>query len=132
MAGNFRFGGALIDAPEASPWTLDPPNEVFRDALHGFTWLGDLAALPKAEGRAKAQEWVLDWAKAHGRGTGAGWTPDLTGRQTDPMDQPRAVSSQRHVTRGEPPVPPHARGGRRPILVPVADTRPRAWRGSRR
>jgi uncharacterized heparinase superfamily protein len=81
MAGNFRFGGALIDAPEASPWTLDPPNEVSATRLHGFTWLGDLAALPKAEGRAKAQEWVLDWAKAHGRGTGPGWTPDLTGRR---------------------------------------------------
>jgi hypothetical protein len=22
MAGNFRFGGALFDAPDTSPWTL--------------------------------------------------------------------------------------------------------------
>jgi uncharacterized heparinase superfamily protein len=81
MAGNFRFGGALMDAPGRSPWDMAPPNEAFRDALHGFEWLGDLAALPKAEGRATAQAWVLDWARRHGRGRGPGWTPDLTGRR---------------------------------------------------
>lgn len=81
MAGNFRFGGALVDAPDTSPWDLAVPNEAFRDALHGFTWLGDLAALPRAEGRGKAQAWVLDWARRHGRGSGPGWTPDLTGRR---------------------------------------------------
>jgi uncharacterized heparinase superfamily protein len=81
MAGNFHFGGALIEAPDTSPWTLAPPNEVFRDALHGFAWLGDLAVLPNAEGRAKSQAWVLDWARRYGRGAGPGWTPDLTGRR---------------------------------------------------
>lgn len=81
MAGNFRFAGALLDAPEDSPWALNPPNEAFRDALHGFDWLGDLAALPKAEGRSKAQAWVLEWARRYGRGAGPGWTPDLTGRR---------------------------------------------------
>jgi uncharacterized heparinase superfamily protein len=81
MAGNFRFGGALVDAPDASPWSLDTPTEAFSDALHGFTWLGDLAALPNAEGRAKAQAWVMDWARRYGRGSGPGWTPDLTGRR---------------------------------------------------
>ena len=81
MAGNFRFGGALLDAPDTSPWSLSPPNDAFRDGLHGFTWLGDLAALPKAEGREKAQAWVLDWARQYGRGSGPGWTPDLTGRR---------------------------------------------------
>ncbi|MCU4651544.1 heparinase II/III family protein [Roseibacterium sp. SDUM158016] len=81
MAGNFRFGGALLDAPGQSPWALSAPNEAFSDALHGFEWLGDLAALPKAEGRATAQAWVLDWARRYGRGRGPGWTPDLTGRR---------------------------------------------------
>jgi uncharacterized heparinase superfamily protein len=81
MAGNFRFGGALLEAPDTSPWTLSPPNDAFRDALHGFAWLGDLAVLPNAEGRAKSQAWVLDWARRYGRGGGPGWTPDLTGRR---------------------------------------------------
>lgn len=81
LAGNFRYGGALIDAAGASPWTLNAPNAAFRDALHGFAWLGDLAALPKAEGQATAQDWVLDWARRYGRGAGPGWSPDLTGRR---------------------------------------------------
>jgi uncharacterized heparinase superfamily protein len=81
MAGNFRFGGALMDAPGQSPWTFEPPNEAFRDALHGFEWLGDLAALPRGEGRATAQAWVLDWVRRYGRGKGPGWTPDLTARR---------------------------------------------------
>ncbi|MDG4650547.1 heparinase II/III family protein [Roseibacterium sp. SDUM158017] len=81
LAGNFRFGGALMDAPGRSPWSFDPPNEAFRDALHGFEWLGDLAALPHSEGRETAQAWVLDWVRRYGRGAGPGWTPDLTGRR---------------------------------------------------
>jgi uncharacterized heparinase superfamily protein len=81
MAGNFRFGGALLDAPGRSPWTLDPPNEAFADALHGFEWLGDLAALPRAEGRETARAWVMDWIRRHGRGSGPGWSPDLVGRR---------------------------------------------------
>ncbi len=81
MAGNFRFAGALLEARDASPWTLTPPNTAFADALHGFEWLGDLAALPQAEGRATAQAWVLDWSRRYGRGSGPGWTPDLTGRR---------------------------------------------------
>jgi uncharacterized heparinase superfamily protein len=81
LAGNFRFGGALMDAPGTSPWALDPPNEAFRDALHGFEWLGDLAALPHAEGRATARDWLLDWVRRYGRGAGPGWTPDLAGRR---------------------------------------------------
>jgi uncharacterized heparinase superfamily protein len=81
MAGNFRFAGALLEAPGARPWTLEPPSEAFAEALHGFDWLGDLAALPRAEGRATAQDWVIDWARRYGKGRGPGWTPDLAGRR---------------------------------------------------
>ncbi|MFW5642326.1 MAG: heparinase II/III family protein [Roseicyclus sp.] len=81
MAGNLRFAGALVEAPGARPWTLSPPSEAFAEALHGFDWLGDLAALPRAEGRATAQDWLIDWARRFGRGRGPGWTPDLTGRR---------------------------------------------------
>ncbi len=97
MAGNFRFGGALIDAPGESPWSLTPPNAVFRDALHGFSWLGDLAALPDAEGRERAQAWVLEWARKYGKGSGPGWTPDLTGRR-----QIRCISHALFLLNGMP------------------------------
>lgn len=89
LAGNFRFEGALVDAPETSPWALEPPTEAFAEALHGFTWLDDLAALPAGEGRETARAWTLDWIRRHGtrrkRGQGGAgcevWSPDLSGRR---------------------------------------------------
>jgi uncharacterized heparinase superfamily protein len=81
LAGNFRMGGAPIAAPDTSPWDLTPPTDAFEAYLHGFTWLDDLAAVPKGAGRAKAQEWVADWIARYGRGQGPGWSADLTGRR---------------------------------------------------
>jgi len=81
MAGNYRMGGALIEAPGQSPWDIVPPNDLFEESLHGFDWLDDLAAIPNDDGRATAQSWLIDWMRRYGRGAGPGWTPDLTGRR---------------------------------------------------
>jgi uncharacterized heparinase superfamily protein len=131
MAGNFRFGGALVDAPDASPWSLDTPTEAFSDALHGFTWLGDLAALPNAEGRAKAQAWVMDWARRYGRGSGPGWTPDLTGRR-----QIRWISHAlfllNGMSRADSRLFHRTLGRQASFLCRAGSMRPRASPGSRR
>ncbi len=81
LAGNFRVGGALLEAPDTSPWDLTPPNDAFEAALHGFAWLDDLAAVPEGAGRSTAQAWLADWISRYGRGQGPGWSPDLTGRR---------------------------------------------------
>lgn len=81
MAGNFRIGGALIEAPEKSPWDITAPNDDFEDALHDFAWLDDLAAVPDGEGRATAQLWLAQWVERFGKGKGPGWSADLTGRR---------------------------------------------------
>jgi uncharacterized heparinase superfamily protein len=81
MAGNLRLGGRLVETGGRSPWDIAPPNEAFVEALHGFDWLDDLAAVPEAAGRATAQAWLGAWLARYGRGKGAGWTPDLTGRR---------------------------------------------------
>lgn len=81
MAGNFRLGGALIEAPDASPWDITPPNDAFEAALHGFDWLDDLAAVENGEGRATAQIWIAEWIARFGKGAGPGWSADLTGRR---------------------------------------------------
>lgn len=81
LAGNFRIGGALVEAPETSPWDLTPPTDAFEAALHGFTWLDDLAAVPNGAGRATAQAWLADWIERYGKGKGPGWSADLTGRR---------------------------------------------------
>ena len=81
IAGNFLFAGYLINAPDASIWALKAPNTAFEGDLHGFVWMEDLAAVGDTSARAKMQSWLWEWIDQFGRGSGAGWTPDLTGRR---------------------------------------------------
>jgi len=97
LAGNLRMGGALVEAPGQSPWDIAAPTDAFEAALHGFVWLDDLAAVPGGAGRATAQAWLADWIARYGRGQGAGWTPDLTGRR-----QIRWISQVLFLMNGQP------------------------------
>ncbi|WP_232796436.1 heparinase II/III family protein [Roseovarius salinarum] len=81
VAGNFQFAGHLVQAPEASPWDIDPPDAAFAQALHGFGWLDDLAATGDAPARRCAKDWLWQWIARYGQGRGPGWTPELTGRR---------------------------------------------------
>jgi uncharacterized heparinase superfamily protein len=81
VAGNFLFAGYLIEAPDVSIWALKAPNAAFEGDLHGFAWMDDLAAVGDTPSRASMQSWLWEWIDQFGRGSGAGWTPDLTGRR---------------------------------------------------
>lgn len=81
LAGNYLFAGALIKAPGMDLWDVTVPDSAFEDALHGFAWLDDLAAVGDVASRELAQRWLWGWIERYGRGRGAGWTPDLTGRR---------------------------------------------------
>ncbi|KEJ90380.1 heparinase II/III family protein [Sulfitobacter donghicola] len=80
-AGNYLFAGNLISAPDTSPWQLEAPDAAFSEALHGFAWLDDLAAVGDMASRHAAQKWLWQWIDQFGNGRGPGWTPDLTGRR---------------------------------------------------
>lgn len=80
-AGNILLAGSLVEAPDVSIWSISPPSQVFEEAAHGFAWLDDLAAVGDLKARGKAQDWTFDWIDRYGRGAGAGWLPDLTGRR---------------------------------------------------
>ncbi|QGX99784.1 heparinase [Roseovarius faecimaris] len=80
-AGNFVFGGALLQAPGVDMWELKPPNAEFEAEQHGFGWLDDLAAAGDAPARKAAQRWTIDWIARYGGARGPGWTPELTGRR---------------------------------------------------
>lgn len=80
-AGNYLFAGHLIAAPDVELWDLTVPDAAFADELHGFGWLDDLAAVGDNPTREAAQLWLWGWIDRFGRGSGAGWTPDLTGRR---------------------------------------------------
>jgi len=75
------FAGSLIVAPDQSPWKLDAPDAAFAQALHGFAWMDDLAAVSDNASRHAAQKWLWQWIDQYGGGRGPGWTPDLTGRR---------------------------------------------------
>ncbi|ALG91539.1 MULTISPECIES: heparinase II/III family protein [Actibacterium] len=81
IGGNFLFAGYLVEAPGRSIWDLPMPSPAFEEELHGFAWLDDLAAVGDGPARIRAQGWTADWIARHGRGRGAGWSPDLTGRR---------------------------------------------------
>lgn len=81
VAGNLLFAGHLIEAPKTIPWDVPPPADGFAEALHGFGWMDDLAALGDGAARDKAQDWTWGWIERYGKGHGPGWSPDLTGRR---------------------------------------------------
>lgn len=81
IGGNFLFAGALVEAPGRAIWDLPAPDAAFEEVAQGCGWLDDLAAVGDRTARARAQDWVFGWIKRYGRGTGPGWTPDLTGRR---------------------------------------------------
>lgn len=80
-AGNFMFAGHLVEHGDESIWDIKAPSPAFDQSMHGFAWLDDLAAVGDLPARAAGQSWVLEWIAKFGRGSGPGWTPDLTGRR---------------------------------------------------
>lgn len=81
VAGNYLFAGQLLSGARLEFWDLPQASPEFRAAAQGFAWLDDLAAVGDAAARQTAQTWVWHWLERYGRGSGAGWTPDLTGRR---------------------------------------------------
>jgi uncharacterized heparinase superfamily protein len=81
VGGNFLFSGYLLEAPDTGIWDLPFPTPSYEEALHGFSWMDDLAAVGDKPARVCAQEWTFDWVDRFGKGQGLGWTPDLTGRR---------------------------------------------------
>lgn len=82
VAGNLLLAGHLVELGKAqNPWEVEPPSPEYAEALNGFRWLDDLAALGDPQARGRAQDWTFDWIARFGAGKGPGWTPDLTGRR---------------------------------------------------
>jgi len=81
VAGNLLFSGTLTQGNDVSVWDIvtDRPDVI--DEIQGCAWLDDLAAVGDTRARALAQRWVFEWIDRYGRGTGPGWTPEITGRR---------------------------------------------------
>ncbi len=79
--GKFLFAGFLVETEDEGIWDLPAPDGRFEAALHGFTWLDDLAAAGDALAQKRAQDWTHEWVSRFSGGRGPGWTPELTGRR---------------------------------------------------
>ena len=79
--GDFRFAGISLSAPGQDIWELSMPSAEFEAAVHGFEWLDDLTAVCDLHTTRLAQDWTHDWIRRCRLGSGAGWTPELTGRR---------------------------------------------------
>lgn len=81
LAGNLLLAGHLVETGHRLIWDIPSPDAGFTAEIQGFTWLDDLAALGTLPARDLAQAWTREWIARDGRGKGAGWTPELTGRR---------------------------------------------------
>ncbi|MDD7972451.1 heparinase II/III family protein [Roseinatronobacter sp. HJB301] len=79
LAGNFLMAGELLKSGDAVPFRATTADAV--DALHGFDWLNDLAAVGDQQARKLAQKGLADWLAQFGRGQGPGWVPGVAGRR---------------------------------------------------
>ncbi|MEM1105732.1 MAG: heparinase II/III family protein [Pseudomonadota bacterium] len=72
LSGAWRIGTERRDvASGQAPWDIEAATLHFRDRVHRFEWLPDLAALPEGEARACAL--VDDWIDTHGKFDGFSW-----------------------------------------------------------
>ncbi|MBK8176236.1 MAG: heparinase II/III family protein [Rhodospirillales bacterium] len=63
------------------PFSVLPPGRTLAAALHGFAWLGDLAAIGTGEARVRARALVTNWISANRRWTELAWSPAVLGRR---------------------------------------------------
>ncbi|ARE40468.1 Heparinase II/III-like [Rhodovulum sp. P5] len=77
--GRFQLRDRVVDIPGASIWDLPQEDPEIRNALHGFVWLDDLAAVADGPARRRARDWTHDWVSRYGRGPDR--SPEETGRR---------------------------------------------------
>ncbi|HZV83582.1 MAG TPA: heparinase II/III family protein, partial [Brevundimonas sp.] len=81
MAGRFSAGSEAVELA-ALDWTAIGTTGPLADALHGFSWLRDLAAATTREkGAALAEDLTGRWLVAHGEKIDAAWAPHLWGER---------------------------------------------------
>ena len=79
--GEFFIFGNTLQLEDKVIWEHSLKNIENYEDLHGFTWLDDLAARGDNAAIEIAQKWIFSWIQKYGSGSGAGWTPNLTGKR---------------------------------------------------
>ena len=79
--GLLLFEGRLVETSAPDPWALEPPDDVWRDHLHGHGWLDDAATAEDGDTWKTLSDWAWTWIEHYGDGSGPGWQPELAARR---------------------------------------------------
>lgn len=79
--GQFGLAGSIAHIDDLSPFVIEPPNEAWSRALHGFSWLRHLDAADNDAARGMARQLAVEWSVRHGDGSGLPWEPAVAGRR---------------------------------------------------
>jgi uncharacterized heparinase superfamily protein len=124
LAGDYRFGGALVETHGESPFGLTDVPDAWQQALHGFGWLRHMRACDTELARANARGLVADWIAQSPQLKGLAWDGTVVARRLiswlghapmilDGVDEAfydrflRSLAAQAHALEA-------ARGGARP------------------
>jgi len=80
LDGALPFFGTVLPLGRA-PWTAVPTGPRAASTLHGFAWLGDLAALGTSVAAERARELVAGWIACDRACTEPAWRADVLGRR---------------------------------------------------
>src|SRR5271156_4806034 len=77
LIGEFRFHSEAVHAP-SPPWRAGT-SEAWREELHSFRWLTDLAALGNEHAWEAARAWTADWLAHFDIYEREAWRADVIG-----------------------------------------------------
>ncbi len=82
MEGRYAFPGGVVQAnSQTEPWLLVPPNDVWAEALHGFSWLREFEGPRDPQSKDHVHWLVASWLKDCGTWHDIGWRPHVIGRR---------------------------------------------------
>jgi uncharacterized heparinase superfamily protein len=79
--GWWRLPGGAVDCHDVSPFSAAAPNEMWLEAVHGFSWLADLEALGSDLARARARHATAHWLRTFSSFHPVGWRAHVTARR---------------------------------------------------
>jgi uncharacterized heparinase superfamily protein len=81
LKGRFRFAGQVVEIKQDSVFACAPPSNAWAGALHGFEWLGALAAAGGDAARNLAVQLVTEWLERFARYSEPAWRPEVMARR---------------------------------------------------
>jgi len=81
LKGRFRYAGQTVEAQRDSIFDAAPPSTAWAHALHGFEWLGALAAAGGETARSLATNLITEWLDRFARYGEPAWLPEVMARR---------------------------------------------------